>query len=244
MKNEETIIEVLEEDKICSYYDDKKSDMRYKYIQSSSALEHMNMLQRGWRRFGNMHFVPECKSCNECVTIRINVNEYKFTKSQKRVLSKNKGIEVYLQEPTLSVDHLKLFDKYHSHMNKKKSWKYENVTPDDYYRSYVSGASTYGKELLYFKDDKLICVALLDILEEGMSAIYCYYDHDYEKLSLGKYSILAQISLAKQMNIPYLYLGYWIKDHASMGYKEDYKPFEVLVNRPTMGEKTIWRKYE
>jgi len=129
-------------------------------------------------------------------------------------------------------------------MNEKKSWPYSHVTPEDYHRSYVSGASSYGKELLYFKDDKLICVALLDILVEGMSAIYCYYDHDYEHLSLGKYSILAQLSLAKQMNIPYLYLGYWIKDHYSMGYKEDYKPFEILVNRPKMNEQTIWREYE
>jgi len=78
----------------------------------------------------------------------------------------------------------------------------------------------------------------------GMSAVYCYYDHEYEDLSIGQFSILAQISIAKQNNIPYLYLGYWIKDHFSMGYKERYKPFEVLENRPTLQEETIWSIYE
>ena len=220
MKKEENIVEVLEEDKDCSYYDDKRSDMRYKYINVCSANEQAKMLERGWRRFGHMHFVPECKSCSECTTIRIDMRKHKFSKSQRRVIAKNSNLNVYLQKPSISIDHLNLFDKYHSHMNEKKSWPYSPVTPEDYHRSYVSGASSYGKELLYFKDDKLICVALLDILVEGMSAIYCYYDHDYEHLSLGKYSILAQLSLAKQMNIPYLYLGYWIKDHYSMGYKK------------------------
>ena len=244
LMQKDNILEVLEEDKQCSYFDDKLSDMRYKYVENCTTTEHANMLERGWRRFGHMHFVPECKNCNDCITIRIDIAKFKFSKSQKRVIAKNKNTEVYLQEPTLSVDHLNLFDKYHSHMNEKKQWKYEPVTPEDYHRSYVAGASTYGRELLYFIDSKLVGVALVDLLKEGLSAIYCYYDHDYEHLSLGKYSILAQISIAKQQNIPYLYLGYWIKDHYSMGYKEDYKPFEILENRATMDEKTIWREYE
>ncbi|MCK5110448.1 MAG: arginyltransferase [Arcobacteraceae bacterium] len=244
MKKDDNIIEVVEEGKQCPYFDDKSSDMRYKYMDKCTVGEHSQMCERGWRRFGNMHFVPECKTCNECVTIRIDIDKFKFSRSQKRVINKNKNTEVYIQEPTISIDHLNLFDKYHSHMHDKKNWKYEPITPDNYYQSYVTGANKYGKELLYFRDEKLVAVALVDVFEDGMSAIYCYYDHDFKDLSLGKYSILAQISLAKQMKLPYLYLGYWIKDHHSMGYKEDYKPFEVLVNRAGIDEKTIWRNYE
>jgi arginine-tRNA-protein transferase len=85
---------------------------------------------------------------------------------------------------------------------------------------------------------------LCDFFTEAISSIYCYYDHNYEELSLGKFSILLQIKLAKENNIPYIYLGYWIKDHLSMGYKEKYKPFEYLVNRPTLQEIPIWRDYE
>ena len=129
-------------------------------------------------------------------------------------------------------------------MELKKNWNENKIDVDEYVKSYVNGAHEYGKEILYFIDDKLVAVALVDIMDEALSSVYCYYDHDYDHLSLGKFSILAQLSIAKQSNIPYLYLGYWIKDHFSMGYKENYKPFEILQNRPSMDEETIWRDYE
>lgn len=82
------------------------------------------------------------------------------------------------------------------------------------------------KEFLYVRDNKLIGVALVDVLPKSISAIYCFYDHDYDYLSIGKYSILSQIKIAKDLNIPYIYLGYWINKHHSMGYKEEYKPLK------------------
>lgn len=126
----------------------------------------------------------------------------------------------------------------------KKSWPYAPIEPIEYSRSYIDGKTSFTKEFLYMRDDKLIGVALTDILDKSISSIYCFYDHDYEKLSIGKFSILAQIKVAKQLKIPYIYLGYWIKDHFSMGYKEAYTPFEVLENRASLDEKTIWNKYK
>ena len=238
------VLEFLEEDKPCSYFDDKVCDIQYKYMEQCSLIEQQEMLERGWRRFGNMHFVPVCKACTMCTTIRIDVAKFKFSKSQKRILNKNKDTQVYIQKPTVTHEHIDLFNKYHKQMETKKQWNENIIDVQEYHNSYVNGAHEFGKELLYFRDDKLVAVALCDILPSGMSAIYCYYDHDYEDLSLGKFSILAQMSIAKQAKVPYLYLGYWIKDHLSMGYKEEYKPFEVLVNRPKLTEKTIWRDYE
>ena len=238
------ILEFLEEDKQCSYFDDKVCDIRYKYMEYCSQEEQYEMLQRGWRRFGNMHFVPECKDCDKCKTIRIDVEKYIFSKSEKRLFKKNKDIKIYVQKPTVTLEHIELFNKYHEHMQLKKGWKENTIDVDEYHKSYVNGAHDFGKEILYFIDDNLVGVALADMMPDGLSAIYCYYDHDYENLSLGKFSILAQLSMAKQSNIKYLYLGYWIKDHYSMGYKENYKPFEILQNRPSMDETTIWRDYE
>ena len=238
------VLEFLEEDKQCSYYDDKICDIRYKYMESCSSEEQEQMLQRGWRRFGNMHFVPECKDCHECKTIRIDISKYKFSKSERRIFNKNKNTNVYMQKPTVTLEHIELFNKYHKNMESKKNWNENNIDVDEYVKSYVNGAHDYGKEILYFIDDKLVAVALADVVDGALSSVYCYYDHDYEHLSLGKFSILAQLSIAKQSNIPYVYLGYWIKDHFSMGYKENYKPFEILQNRPSMDEETIWRDYE
>jgi arginine-tRNA-protein transferase len=129
-------------------------------------------------------------------------------------------------------------------MHQKKQWPYICITPSEYQRSYVDGNLNEAREILYVYDDQLIGVALSDILPQAISAIYCYYDHDFDWLSIGRFSILAQIKMAKALNIPYIYLGYWIKQHQSMGYKEEYKPFEILHNRSALNEKAIWLPYE
>lgn len=237
-------VEFLEEDRKCSYFEDKLSDIRYRYIYSCSTLSYQNMLERGWRRFGRMHFVPECKTCDKCVSMRIDVKNYKFSKSEKRVIAKNKDTKLYIRQPSITMEHLNLYDKYHRFMNDKKDWPYSPIEVDDYIKSYVDGKEEYSKEFLYVRDDKLIGVALVDILPEAVSAIYCYYDHAYSDLSIGKFSILAQIKIAKELNIPYIYLGYWIKEHFSMGYKEAYAPFEILQNRANPIEDPIWSRYK
>lgn len=234
------ILEFQEEDKPCSYFDDRLCDIKYRYMEYCSIAEQEAMLERGWRRFGNMHFVPICKNCNECRTIRIDVENFKFSKSQKRVFKINKDTKVHIQKPTLTLEHIDLFNKYHSVMEDKKLWERNVIDIDEYQNSYVNGAHDFGKEILYFRDSKLVAVALVDVMPNAISAVYCYYDHEYEEFSLGQFSILLQIHIAKELKIPYIYLGYWIKEHFSMGYKEKYKPFEVLQNRPNLDEKTIW----
>lgn len=237
-------VEFVEENRDCSYFDTEVSDIRYRYIHKCEKKDYQNMLEHGWRRFGKMHFVPECKSCTKCISMRIDVENYKFSRSEKRVFKKNLDTKVYIQAPTLTLDHLKLYDKYHENMNKKKNWTYTSIEPSEYDRSYIQGKDEFTKEFLYVRDGKLIGVALVDILAKSISSIYCYYDHDFQDLSIGKFSILAQIKIAKELKIPYIYLGYWIKDHFSMGYKESYKPFEILTNRVPLNEEAKWKKYE
>ncbi|WP_419769185.1 MAG: arginyltransferase [Candidatus Marinarcus sp.] len=236
-------IEFFEENRECSYFDTEISDIRYKYLNRCSNEQYQNMLEHGWRRFGHMHFVPECRNCTKCVSIRIDVEKYQFSKSEKRVLAKNSETELYIQAPSLSIEHLALYDKYHEYMNIKKKWPFTSITPSEYQRSYIDGNVQFAQEFLYVKEGKLIGVALTDILPQAISSIYCYYDHDYENYSVGKFSILAQIKVAKELNIPYIYLGYWIKDHFSMGYKEAYTPFEILTNRVPLDEEAIWKPY-
>jgi len=237
-------IEFVEHKRECSYFPNLLSDMRYRYINKCSTDDYQNMLVHGWRRFGKMHFVPECETCTKCISMRICVKDYKFSSSEKRVLAKNKDTKMFIQNPTLSIDHLKLYDKYHAYMHAKKNWSYVPIDPAEYNRSYVEGKLSFAREILYVREEKLVGVAISDILPKSISSIYCYYDHDYDKYSIGKYSILIQIKIAKELNIPYIYLGYWIKDHLSMGYKENYQPFEILVNRSSLNKMSFWKKYD
>lgn len=224
----------------CSYLDDKKQTTHYKIIDACPANETQELVERGYRRFGKMYFRPICAECDECKSIKIDVKNYQFSKSERRVIRKAQHVEAYIQIPNLTKEHLNLFKKYHLHMKDKKGWSYEPTSPEHYYNSFVSGHENYGKEILYYEGDTLIAVDLIDILEDGISSIYFYYDPDFAHLSLGKLSLLQQIKIAKDANKDWIYLGYYVKDCDSLNYKAQYKPYVTLEGRPNRDEKYIW----
>jgi len=224
----------------CSYLENIKSKTHYKLINNSTFKECENLIERGYRRFGKMFFRPICDGCNECQSLKIDVKNFNFSKSQRRVLKKASDFSIYIQTPTLTQEHLALFKKYHLYMKDKKDWSYSETSAQNYYASFVEGHEDFGYEILYFDKDKLIGVDLIDILPDGVSSIYFYYDPDYAKYSLGKLSLLKQIDLAKQNNLSWIYLGYYVKNNNSLSYKSEYKPYLTLQGRPTDEEKYVW----
>lgn len=228
------------EDK-CSYLSDKKQTTHYKVLQNVSTQSCQDLIERGYRRFGKMYFRPICTECNECQSIKIDVENFIFSKSQKRVLKKASHIKTYIQKPTLTNEHIKLFEKYHTFMHTKKGWEYNETTPEHYYSSFVDGEGDFGYEVLYFYEGSLIGVDLIDILEDGISSIYFYYDPDYSHLSLGKYSLLNQIKFAQETQKRWIYLGYYVQECASLSYKAEYKPYLTLKGRPNIDEAFIWK---
>ncbi len=234
------IIEFCTLESECAYLANRRSRMEYKYIENCSPLLNNELVKRGWRRFGNYYSRPACKNCNECKSLRIDALNYTFSKSAKRTIRKNAETYYIINSPTLSNEHLELYEKYHSHMEKKKGWKKYSVKASGYHELYVEGAGSFGKEILYYRDDKLIGVDLVDFLSDGISSIYFFYDPDFSHLSLGRYSIYIQIDLAKRLDLRWIYLGYYVKDCPSLNYKADYKPYEILQNNPKLTEKDIW----
>jgi leucyl-tRNA---protein transferase len=224
----------------CSELKDKDQSTHYKMIDNASAEDCQNLIERGFRRFGKMYFRPICSECNECQSIKIDVENYTFSKSAKRILKKAAHISVYTQSPSLSQEHLDLFEKYHSHMKEKKAWTHTQTTAEHYYQSFINGHSDFGYEVLYFDKGKLIAVDLIDILEDGISSIYFYYDPDYANFSLGKLSLYRQIEYAKVHAKKWIYLGYYVAECSSLSYKAEYKPYATLEGRPTEYENFIW----
>ena len=227
------------EDK-CSYLNDKRQTTHYKIIDNCTAQSSQNLIERGFRRFGKMYFRPICEGCNECQSIKIDVDNYTFSKSARRVIKKANHIKSYIQKPTLSYEHLEIFEKYHLHMHHKKEWDYNETTAEHYHNSFVVGHEEFGHEILYFYENRLIGVDLIDILEDGISSIYFYYDPDFSHLSLGKLSLYKQIQLAKKENKKWIYLGYYVEDCPSLSYKAEYKPFLTLEGRPAEYEEYVW----
>jgi len=97
------------------------------------------------------------------------------------------------------------------------------------FRDFISNLWRGSKIIEIRLDNVLIAAGVIDVLDNGLSAIYVYYSPDHPKRSLGTYAILAQVMLAKQMNLPYVYLGYWIKNSPKMAYKTSFQPLELLI---------------
>ncbi len=231
--------EFLTNDK-CSYLDDKQQTTHYKMVDNCSTIQCQELIERGYRRFGKMYFRPICTSCDECKSIKIDINNFKFSSSQKRVIKKAACITSYIQKPSLSKTHLELFEKYHLFMKNKKGWEHHPTTAQGYYNSFVDAHNDFGYEILYYIEDKLIGVDLIDILDDGISSIYFYYDPDFSAYSLGKLSLYNQITLAKNSQKKWIYLGYYVKDCPSLSYKSHYKPYLTLNGNPNLDEKYDW----
>ncbi|WP_373072504.1 arginyltransferase [Sulfurimonas sp.] len=224
----------------CSYLDNLEQTMHYKIIDECSQNKCEDFIERGFRRFGKMYFRPICESCDECKSIKIDVKNFNFSKSQRRVLRKAENLKSIIQKPTLTKSHIELFEKYHLHMKDEKGWEYSPTTAQGYYNSFVSGANEFGYEVLYFDNEKLIGVDLIDILPNGISSIYFYYDPDYKKFALGKLSMYLQIKFAKEANKDWIYMGYYVKDCPSLSYKSHYEPYLTLEGRPNEGDELTW----
>lgn len=235
------IIEFSTLDSQCAYLDEKSTRMSYKAIKNCSFTLNSELVKRGWRRFGIYYSRPQCKGCEDCLSIRIDANEYKFSKSAKRCFKKNKNTKVIIQTPSVSRRHLELYDKYHTQMSIKKGWKYNDMSPLSYYELYVAGHEEFGKEVLYFVDDLLVGVDLIDFTDDGISSIYFFYDPEFAYLSLGRFSLYQQILLARSCNLRWIYIGYYVEKCPSLSYKDEYKPYEVLQNLPDIDEKVAWK---
>lgn len=239
-KSINNIIEFSTIDTKCAYKSDQLQRTHYKYIENCSSSLNNELIDRGWRRFGRYYSRPICANCNACESIKVDVEAFKFTKSQRRIIKKNKDTNVFIQTPTLTTEHIKLYNKFHKYKSNKSGWEYNEIETNQYYTSFVDGFGQHGKEVLYFIDNKLVGVDLIDILDDGISSIYFYYDPDYSKYSLGAYSLFIQFDLAKRKELPWVYLGYYVEGNSSLSYKATYKPYKKLLNTPDLSDNAIW----
>lgn len=227
----------------CSYLQDHTQTIHYKIIQDCTKEQCEALIMRGWRRFGHMYFRPICSECRACESLKINALDYEFSKSERRILRKNSTLKTIIRHPTMSQEHIDLFYRYHQHKHITRNWDAPKEDPRNYYSSFVNGHGDFGFEILYFDDERLIAVDLVDILNEGISSLYCYYDPDYSQHSLGKYTLLAQIQLAKHLGLSWIYLGYFVEGCQSLSYKSEYTPSKILVGRPEETMNFEWKNF-
>lgn len=236
----------------CPYQKDKISRLEYMVMEgvdekgrekNTSFLLNDELVKRGWRRFGSFFSRPVCKNCNDCLGLRINVEEFLLSKSQRRIMRKNAKTKIILQRPSLSEQHLLLYKSFHEFKKLQRGWKIYDLSFKQYYNCYVANQGEYAYELDFYVDDKLVCVDLIDMVSDGISSVYCFYDPTLMEYSLGKYSLLSEIELAKKRGLKYIYLGYYVKNCPSLAYKGLYEPYELLNYASSLDKDAIlWRK--
>jgi leucyl-tRNA---protein transferase len=183
--------------------------------------------QHGFRRSGGHIYRPKCPSCEACIPIRLPVAEFRPRRSQRRNLRINADISVSPREPAYDPLHFNLYHRYIT--ARHTGGGMENPDPGSYMDFLTANWAT--TTFYEFKNGpELLAVAVVDRLDDGLSAVYTFFDPAHPYRSLGHYAILKEIEIARELGLKWLYLGYWIAECRKMSYKTDFTPHQCYVN--------------
>jgi arginine-tRNA-protein transferase len=206
----------------CNYITDRQATTVFvdPEIKKDRAL-HTLLSLNGFRRSGEHIYRPECQQCNACTPVRIPVKFFKPNRAQRRNLKLNQNIVVTQHQAEFREEHFEMYQRYIT--ERHTGGGMDNPTPE----SYMEFLTSNWSETLFYEfrlDEALVSVAVVDRLDNALSAVYTFFDSSYSKLSPGRFAILYEIQQAQALNLDWLYLGYWIKNCKKMSYKEEYRP--------------------
>ncbi len=222
----------------CPYLGGRFERKIFTHLIGEGAMALNNSLsQGGFRRSQNIAYRPACEKCNACTSVRVIVDEFNPTKSFKRTLRKNNDIVGKMSMPTPTTENYSIFRDYidsrHADggMADMTVLDFAAMVEDTYVNTRLFEYRIKPENSLDCSDQhegELVAVALSDIMEDGLSMIYSFFDPSYEARGLGTFMVLDHIEQARKMGLPFLYLGYWVQGSAKMTYKSRFMPQERL----------------
>ena len=225
----------------CNYLPAETASLEYRYLLDVSVEEYEAMLARGWRRQGMCFFRPACPACVKCRSLRVDVAEFRPTKSQRRCLKRNADVRHVVRRASLSPQHITLFNDYHADMNRRRAWGDDGTSPAEYSQMFLAGNFPFASEFVYLRGDQPLGVGLVDMTPESLSSVYFYHDPDWRPDGPGTLSVLKELEFARETGRRWLYLGYWISENPSMSYKNRFGPYEVLERYVSDDELPVWK---
>ena len=228
----------------CSYLPQETWSLDYRLIRDIEDRNYEELLCRGWRRHGRYFFRPACPHCTKCRSLRIVVERFAPSKSQRRVLRRNEDVRVVVREPSVTPRHLHIFNAWHADMHRRRGWPLRTDTAEEYYEAFLAGRYDFASEFLYLRGRQLVGVGLVDAAPQALSSVYFYHDPEWRDDSPGTFSALQEIRYAQQTGRRHIYLGYWIAECPSMAYKNRFQPHEILERYPADDEEPVWRKVD
>ncbi|RYG28016.1 arginyltransferase [bacterium] len=183
------------------------------------------LTQGGFRRSQNIAYRPACEACDACVSARIPVEDYAFSRSERKILSRNADLVRQTVEPEATMEQFELLRRYLLARHADGGMA-EMTWPD--YIAMVEDTAVRTHIAEYRLDGRLVACVLVDMLNDGLSLVYSFYDPEPARRSLGSLVILDHIQRGQRHLIPHVYLGYWVRGSEKMAYKTRFKPVELL----------------
>ncbi len=193
-----------------------------------------SLSKQGFRRSQNVLYRPSCAECMACLSARINVAEFTANRSQRRTRNRNNHLIREATSPWATEDQYALFRKYldsrHADggMADMDIFEFAAMIEETPVRSRVIEYVEPGSDAATRRADRALAgVCLTDVLDDGLSMVYSFYDPDMHANSLGTYMILDHVEIAREAKLPYVYLGYWVPGSPKMGYKASFSGLEI-----------------
>ncbi|MFC4213876.1 arginyltransferase [Pseudophaeobacter arcticus] len=211
----------------CPYLENRMERKLFTSLQGDGADQLNNSLShQGFRRSQNVLYRPSCSDCCACMSARIDVSAFVKTRSQKRILKRNASLMRRATSPWATEDQYALFRRYLDSRHSDGGMADMDVFE---YAAMIEETPIRSRVIEYTEPQysSLVAVSLTDVLEDGLSMVYSFYDPDQPQNSIGTYMILDHIAIALESGLPYVYLGYWVPGSAKMSYKEKFSGLEV-----------------
>jgi len=228
----------------CPYLDGRRERKLFTALQGDQAAKLNNALSKqGFRRSQNVLYRPSCTECTACMSARIRVADFEPKRGQRRILNRNAAMKRVARSAWATEEQYALFRRYldarHADggMADMDVFEFAAMIEETPVRTRVVEYRNQDAPVLPEATEQgevgqhpLSAVCLTDILDDGLSLLYSFFDPEMQKSSLGTYMILDHIDLAREVGLPYVYLGYWVPGSSKMGYKANFPALEVYAN--------------
>lgn len=213
----------------CSYLPEEQATTLF--LDPSQPMDvqvYADLSDMGFRRSGDHLYRPHCQNCSACVPARIPVDLFVPNRQQKRIFKRNADLDVRSTKPHFTEEY---FDLYQRYIEQRHADGDMFPPSRDQFSTFLVRDLKFCRFFEFRLEKRLLAVAVTDMLPNGLSAVYTFYEPGEERRSLGRYAILWQIAEAARLRLHAVYLGYWIKNCQKMNYKTQYRPIELLTNQ-------------